>query len=455
MRKKDLNLLDGNIASTLYKLTLPMIIGILGIVIFNVVDTYYVAKLGVPEVAALTFTFPVVLVISSLAQGIGVGASALISRVVGEKNQKKVIRYTTDSLILGVSLVIIFVVFGLMTIEPLFRALGADDVTLPIIKEYMRIWYPGVIFVIIPMIGNSCIRALGDTKVPAMIMTVAAVANFVLDPILIFGFGPIPAMGVKGAAIATVIARALTLVVSIYVLKYKRKMISLKNIHINELLNSFKELLYIGLPNALTKIMQPVMIGAITVFISKYGEEAVASFGITSRIEMFLLLIPSSLIAVYAPFIGQNLGAMRIERIKESYMVSIKAIIYISLLSIVFLFLGKEVITGIFTQDAKVVEISSVYLLIVPFSYLFQGILNLSTTALNVLNKPIESAVINIVRIFVICLPLAKVLSKHIGLNGIWISIVISFVVMAIFSFKLTSAAISNLSESENKLANA
>ena len=126
MTKKNTLLTEGSISKTLTSLTLPMILGMLGMIIFNMVDTFYVGKLGTDQLAALTFTFPVVLIINSLAQGIGVGASSVIAKAVGEGNHHKIQRYTTDSLLLGVGLVFIFVVTGLLTIEPLFRLLGAS-----------------------------------------------------------------------------------------------------------------------------------------------------------------------------------------------------------------------------------------------------------------------------------------------------------------------------------------
>jgi putative MATE family efflux protein len=236
MKNNKHNITEDPIAGLLIKMTLPMIFGLLGIVAFNMVDTYYVSKLGLLPIAAMTFTFPVIMTVGALAQGIGIGAAALIAKAVGEKEHSKVVRYTTDSLILGLILVLVFIIIGMFTIEPLFRLLGADDQTLPYVLDYMKIWYPGVIFVIIPMIGSASIRALGDTKTPALIMAVAATANIVFDPIFIFGFGPIPAMGIKGAAIATVISRAITLIVSLYVLIYRQKIVSVFNVKLHDIL---------------------------------------------------------------------------------------------------------------------------------------------------------------------------------------------------------------------------
>ncbi len=187
-----------------------MVLGMLGLIIFNLVDTYFVSLLGTTELVAISFTFPVVLVVNSIALGIGQGTASVVSRAAGAKDKTKLVRYATESLTLGVMVVLCFVLIGLLTIEPLFTALGADAQVMPYIKSYMEVWYLGMVFVVIPMVGNNSIRALGDTKSPSLVMVVAAVANSILDPMFIFGMGPIPAMGVRGAAIATVLSRCIT-----------------------------------------------------------------------------------------------------------------------------------------------------------------------------------------------------------------------------------------------------
>jgi putative MATE family efflux protein len=196
-------LIEGHIGKTLIKLTIPMIFGILGMVAFNLVDTFFIGQLGTNELAAISFTFPVVFVIGSLAMGLGMGASAVISRAIGEGDPTRVQRFTTDSLILSVLVVVVFIVIGLLTIDQVFALLGATPQVMPLIKQYMLIWYPSMIFVVIPMVGNNAIRATGDTKTPSVIMLVAVAVNIILDPLLIFGIGPFPALALAGAALAT------------------------------------------------------------------------------------------------------------------------------------------------------------------------------------------------------------------------------------------------------------
>lgn len=432
MSKNNKLLTSGSVVKILTELTIPMILGMLSMVIFNIVDTYYVGKLGTNQMAALTFTFPVVLILNSLSQGIGVGASAVISKAVGEGNQHKTQRYTTDSLILGACLVILFAAIGLLTIEPLFKMLGADSDTMPYIVEYMRIWYIGVAFVVIPMIGNNAIRALGDTKTPSIVMSVAAGLNVILDPIFIFGVAFIKPMGVSGAAIATVVSRAITLIVALRILIVREKLISFKDTGLKDIYNSWKEILFIGLPDAVTKMIIPVATGIITGLIALYGKETVAAFGIGTRLEMFALMVSGALASVIVPFVGQNLGAGEIERVQKGIKISeIFVIAYGIGIAIIFILFGRF-FAAIFSSSPNVIILVQQYLWIVPLSYCAQGILLISGATLIVLNKPIISALLTIIRMFMIYIPLAFLGSHYFGIIGVWVAIIISFLIIAI-----------------------
>ena len=139
--KKNARLTEGPVGKTLINLTIPMIFGMVGLIIFNLTDTYFVGKLGADQLAALSFTFPIIFIINSVALGLGIGASVVISRAIGEGDQNKVRRLTTDSLLLAISIVIVFVLAGLATIKPLFTILGASAEIIILIKQYMIIWY--------------------------------------------------------------------------------------------------------------------------------------------------------------------------------------------------------------------------------------------------------------------------------------------------------------------------
>jgi putative MATE family efflux protein len=430
-------LVEGPIGPTLVKLTLPMILGIIGIVVFNLVDTYYVGQLGTNELAAISFTFPVVFILGSLSLGLGVGTSAVVSRAIGEGDHGKVQRFTTDSLTLAVVIVTFFAVIGLFTIDPIFTLMGAPPDILPLIREYMVIWYFGMPFIVIPMVGNNAIRATGDTKTPSIVMLVAAGVNIVLDPIFIFGLGPVPRMELAGAAIATVLARAITFIVALWILYYRENMITFKIPAFKEGVASWGQILYIGVPAAGTNMIVPLGTGIVTAMLAGYGPEAVAGFGVASRIEVFALTVVMALGSVLAPFVGQNLGAGKQERLQTGIRLSQSFAMGWGVFVLAVFLLFARPLAGFFNDDPRVIQTITTFLWIVPVSYGFQGVLMLSSSALNVLNKPFHAAALNILRIFVIYIPVALLASSMFGAAGIFGALAFANVVAGIAAFVL------------------
>ncbi len=420
MKKNSAKLIEGPIGKSLVSLTGPMIIGIVSIIAFNLIDTFFVGQLGIKELAAMSFTFPVVFVIGSIALGLGVGASSVISRAIGEGNSHKVQRYTTDALTLAILIVFVFVVTGLLTITPLFRLMGASEEILELIKKYMTIWYPGMMFVIIPMVGNSAIRATGDTKTPSLIMFISALVNTVLDPLLIFGIGPFPAWGLEGAAAATVFARAISLSISFFILYKREKMIIFKPPVFQEWYDSWKKILYIGLPAAGTNLIIPVSMGIITRFVSGFGVEAVAALGVATRVESFSLTVIMALSSVIIPFVGQNFGAGKIDRIRKAVRLSQNFSFFWGIFLFLFFILSGRFVAGIFSSNPIVINDIILYLITVSVSYSFLGILMVSGSSFNALNRPLQSASLSILRMFILYIPTAFVLSGIFGLKGIF-----------------------------------
>jgi len=434
MATKNARLIEGPVQKTLIRLTLPMMLGTLGMVIFNLSDTFFIGQLGTKQLAALSFTFPVVLAVSSIAMGLGIGASAVISRAIGEGNHYKVKRLTTDSLTLSLIFVGFFALFGLFTINPLFRLLGASGEILTYISQYMTIWYLGVVFVVVPMVGNNAIRASGDTKTPGLIMVFASLINIVLDPILIFGIGPFPRLEIAGAAIATVIARASTLTLSLLILVFKEKMITIKIPEFRTIVYSWKQVLYIGLPTAATKIVIPLAAGVIISIVATYGPEAVAGFGVATRIEYFALIGVMALSSILGPFIGQNWGAGKFDRIKSGIKFSYKfSLIWGLVIFIIFAILGGS-IGSLFSNNHNVISVTSLYLMIVPIGYGMYGILVSATSSMSVLKKPIHATIVTLTQTFLLYVPMAYIGSYFFGLWGVFAALPISYFIAGIIS---------------------
>ena len=415
-----LQLTEGKIIPLLLKLTLPMIWGVFAIVGFNIIDTYFVGQLGTNELAAMSFTFPVVTLLGNVSMGLGAGAASVISRAIGEGERYKVKRLTTDSLTLSLLIVGILVVLGLATIDPVFTALGAKAEILPLIRQYMEIWYLGVIFLVVPMVSNNAINATGNTLITSMVMTLAGIVNSVLDPILIFGVGAIPAMGLQGAALATVISRAITLVASLFVLHYREQMICWELPNFKVILRNWQNILYIGMPAAGTNMITPISLTFITSLMASYGTAAVAGFGVASKVEIFSIILPLALSAGFAPFVGQNWGAKKYDRVYLGLRLGFQFCLFWGVMMAIALGIGGSWVASIFDKDPEVVKVAAKYLLIVPMSYGAAGIILISRVTFNALGKPLLSLFMTIARMLFLYVPLAYLGSWLFGLDGIF-----------------------------------
>jgi len=434
MRKVRAKLTEGPIGKTLFRMTLPMVWGILSIVGSNLTDTYFISQLGTRELAAISFTFPVVMFFASLAMGLGTGASSLISRVIGNGNQEQTKRLTTDSLSLSIFIVLIFICVGYFTIDPLFRLLGAEDELLPLIRDYMKIWYPGMIFLVVPMVGNSAIRATGDTKFPALIMTIAALTNLILDPILIFGLLGAPRLEMQGAALATVISRSITLFASLYVLHRKYGMLSFNRPRFQESWNSWKQIVKIGGPTAASNLIIPLSQGIITIFMASYGSKAVAAFGVVTRLESLAMLVVIALSSTLGPFVGQNWGAKKIDRVQLAVKNSFWFSLGWGVLLYLIFWLFSPYLIRLFSLDPQVLHIASLYLLTVSLSYGFSGVRLLASSTFNTLGRPIPSMVMIIGQTLAGYVPLAYLGSYLFGIHGVFIAIALANTVIGVIA---------------------
>lgn len=397
-----------------------MILGVLGSVLFNLADTYFLGQVGVNELAAMGFTFPAVMFVSSVAGGIGIGTASLFSRVIVSKDLSEVQRYAMSIFILALIVIVIFIGIGLITIDPLFRLLGAEPELIPLISGYMVIWYWAVFFVVIPMVGNNMIRATGNTFAPGMIMVFGNVVNILLDPLLIFGLGPFPEMGIQGAALATAISMALTCILSLYILIKKEQLLVLVRPVFKEMIVVWRQVLNVGLPAAMAILITPLSIGFITRILAGFGPNAVAAFGVVSRLEMFAFTLIYALGSVLTVFAGQNWSAGKPERLRKGIRVSA---IFSLVMGMIFLAISQLFaweIAGVFTDSDSVIQIAASYLIIVSFSYGFQGILMLCTSSLDGINRPLVSFSLTLLRMLVLYVPLAWITSTAFGLKGIF-----------------------------------
>ena len=419
-------LTEGPVARTLAGLSLPMVAGLFSILAFNLADTYFVSQLGTRELAAMSFTFPVVFAMFGIAMGLGTATTSSVSRAIGRGEPQRVGRLTTDSFILSFLTVLIFAAIGMATIEPLFRALGAGEEVLPLINDYMLIWYPGMVFLVIPMVTNAAIRATGNTRFPALIMIIGTSLNFLLDPILIFGWFGVPRLELKGAAIATVIARAITLVASLVIVHFKERLLDLSLPKVKDVIQSWKQISAIAIPAAMTNIVQPISFGIVTRIVALHGEAAIAAWGAGTRVTAFVLIPVYALCSGLVPFVGLNWGASKFHRVRTASRYSYRFAFLWGLLMLAAMSATAEWVALIFSAEEAVVERIVLYLWILPIAYGMSGIFDIAEEIMNAIGKPLAAALQTLIHMLVFYLPLAMAGSRWLELTGLFSGLAIA-----------------------------
>lgn len=435
--KKPINLLEDPVASTIKRMTVPMIYGMVLLMTFNLVDTFFVGLLGTQPLAAISFTFPITFTVISLTIGLGIGTSAVIAKALGKGNDESAKNSGTAAIYLAAMVVGVLSFIGFCFIDEIFLLLGASEALLPTIHQYMDIWFIGSVCLIGPMIGNAILRASGDTKTPSIIMGSAGLINAVLDPIFIFGIGPIPAMGIQGAAIATLISWIFGLALVLYIVGVKRQLIHTTLLPFKTFIASSKGILHIGLPAAGANMLTPVAAAILTAIVASYGESAVAAFGVGSRIESIACLVVLAMSMTLPPFISQNFGAGHMHRVEQSYKSSVKFVLAWQLFIYMVLVLIAPLIADIFSKEQAVAEIIVLFMWILPLGYGLQGIIILTNSSFNALHKPMIALMLSIVRLFVCYVPLAYLGSIYFGIEGFFIGGVCGNLIMAMISYRL------------------
>lgn len=428
-------LTQGSVSQHLRTMATPLVWGLLATMSFNAVDTFFVAQLGDAPLAAMSFTFPVIMVVTSFAIGLGAGSSSTISRAIGSGNQDQVKRLATDAISLATLISVIVCGVGWLTIDPLFTALGATEALLPLIHDYMAIWYLSAPFLMVPMISLSALRALGFSKIQGNLMVVAALMNAALDPLLIFGLAGFPRLEIEGAAWASLITRVLLLVAAVGVLQGKFQMLTNPFVKFVLIRDSWARILHVGIPALMSNLIIPIASGIVVWLVSSYGTNAVAGLGVAVRIEPIALIVFYALSGVVGPFCGQNHGAGKIDRMLEAVSVITKFCLLFGLLLAVLLWAIGPTIARYFSESDEIWQIAVLYLMIVPISYGAYGLIMSVIAIFNGLGLPTPGFSVSFARVIALYLPIAYIGKSLWQVQGLFVATCATNIVVAVMAF--------------------
>lgn len=424
-----------------------MVVGLVAMIFVNLIDTYWVSRLGTEALAAMTFTFPVSSIVINIALGLMIGTSVAVSRAIGGGHQDEARHLTTHASVLAVLVVVAVSGLGLALQEPLFRAMGADGDLLENVILYMTPWFVGVAFLVVPMIANGALRANGDAKTPSRIMVAAAALNAVLDPLFIFGWGPVPAMGIQGAAIATVLARFATMVVVFVVLLRTTDLLGFAGTTPARVWRSWLAVGRVAVPAMVTNAVGPFAVGILTTMLAAHGPAALAAWGIGARVDAVVMLIPNALSSALSPFVGQNWGAHLRARVADAVRTSLWFAVGWGAALAALLLLVAPWIASAFSADPEVQTQIVTYLRIVPIGYAFVGAVSMCSSTFNAVDRATRSTVLSVLRSLGFAVPLAWAGDLIAGFDGLLFGLVVAAIVAALLGTRWMGTYLSPLGE--------
>ncbi|NOX71834.1 MAG: MATE family efflux transporter [Candidatus Micrarchaeota archaeon] len=416
---KGKNLTDGPIAKTLFALAAPVIFGMALQTAYNIVDTYFIGLLGSDELAAISVTFPVVFIFIAIASGLSVGTIALASQAIGAKNRKRASNVAEHSLLLAIIAGIGVASFGILFSPYIFSFMGARDHILAMTIQYANLIFVGFIFLFIGFISQGIIQAGGDTKTPTFYLLISVTLNIILDPVMIFGLGPIPAMGLFGAALATVISRGVGAALNIFHLFSGKALITIDISSFTFNKSILWKIITVGWPSSLSNSINSIGLIALMSLVGLFGTKALAAFGVGIRLESLAILPVIGLSTALTPFVGQNLGAKIDKRVRKAVLfASLAAAVFMGIFSLIWFFLPQFLYMP-FTNDATVAEIGARYLQIISFGYIFLGIAFVMNGLFQGSGHTRLQLAVNATR-WIAVVGSALILMKMFGIDGIW-----------------------------------
>ncbi len=362
-----MDLLKDNITKLVRKLAIPAMVGTLFQTLYNVVDTFFAGKISPEALSALSKSFPIYFIIIATSIGVTVAGTSLIGNSIGEKDNKKTLNYFSHIIYYGILISIFITFLGLYLSEDVFLLMGSTKEVTFLGLEYTNIIYSGSFLFILVVSLNSLLHAEGDTKTYRNVLVLSFLLNVILNPILIFGFLFIPAFGVKGIGIATIISQLVSFLIILFKVLKNQRVRNITREYLAPKFLFFKNIFFQSMPISVSICGYALAAAIIFTYVGQSGEYAVAGYGVGTRIEQVVLLPILGINTAIISIISQNYGAKNLYRIKETYFTAIKYAFIIMITAGILIFLSASIITSFFSNDPEVIEYGKRYLKISAF----------------------------------------------------------------------------------------
>lgn len=421
--KKNLDLTSSPIIKSLIALALPIVFANILQTAYQLTDTFWVGRLGEDAVAAVSLSFPIIFLLLSLGGGFGIAGTILVSHFKGKSQQEHINHVSGQTLLLMMFVSLIVSILGFFISGSLMRLIGAEAAVLPAAVSYLKISFIGLPFVFGFFVYQSLMRAVGDVKVPMFIVLGTVILNFVLDPLFIFGYGPIPPLGVSGAAFATIFTQGLAAIFGLAFLFNGKFEIHIKKKNLKPDFKLIKKLSRLGFPASMEQSTRALGLTIMTFLVASFGTLTVASYGIGMRILSFVIIPALGFSIASSTMVGQNIGAGKKERAgKIALICTGLGFAVLTLVGILTFIFAEQLSSFFIPEETAVILESTKFIQIMALSFGFIAVQQVLTGVFRGAGDTLVPMIMAMVSLWVLQFPLAYVLSKHTALaqSGIW-----------------------------------
>jgi len=414
--------------------TIPLILTNVLQTLYQLIDTFWVGRLGSKAVAAVSASFPILFFISSFGIGLTATDAIFVSQYKGSNNKRGIYHITTQTLIISFIISIILTIIGILLTNPILKLMHLNSSVFLMSSSYLKISFIGIIFMFSTLSFQSLMRGIGEVKLPLYLIALSVLLNLILDPLFIFGYKIIPPFGVSGAALATIFTQSISAIIGLIIMlngKYEVKL-NLKELKID--LNLIKRMLKIGFPNSIEQSQRAFGMVIFTFLVSSFGTRVLAAYGIGIRILSFIIIPAMGISIATSTLIGQNIGAKKIERAEKTAKISsITTFITLTLLGIILFIFAKQVATFFLPKSQPTVAISTEFIKIISLIFGFISFQMVLNGVFRGSGNTLISMSISIISFWLLRLPIAYVLSKltPLKVEGLWLAFPIASIITA------------------------
>ena len=426
----------------LLSMSLPMVISMLVNSLYNIVDSFFVAKISEEAMTALSLVYPIQNFINALSIGFGVGINAVIAFYLGAQDRRNADKAATQGLLLAAVHGALMTVICIAVIPGFLEGFTSSQAVIDLGVRYSMIAFSFSLIVNISLAFEKFFQAVGRMKVTMAAMMCGCITNIILDPLMIFGIGPFPAMGIEGAALATGIGQTLTLAIYLFICFMRPLGLNIKGCYLKPDSKMSLRLYSVGIPATLNLALPSILISALNGILAAYSEVYILVLGIYYKLQTFLYLPANGIVQGMRPLIGYNYGAGEHDRVKQIYRLVLIMCAMIMMLGTVICLLVPDLLMSLFTGTQETIEAGAAALRVISAGFIVSAVSVASSGALEGLGKGGPSLIISLCRYIAVILPAAFVLSRLFGPSGVWHSFWVTEAVTAVISLAVYKKAV-------------